>query len=137
MPVVRPDSLQITARGRVVFQLFPSSAATTNDQKLWDSVNNNNNNNQHTEAAPKGRPSDVAEMMSFLSPEFRDSINDVQTQQNPFSESDIEKVRMPRSGSGVEGRYQGCILSRESLSGGQIASQTHTLGGSCEAYPDD
>lgn len=66
MPLVNPQSLQITSRGRVVFNVMPTSQI--------DACHNVNI---------------YMDTLSFLSPEFLNSIGTKQM----FSESDIEKVR--------------------------------------------
>lgn len=62
LPLVHPSSLQITSRGRVVFNIMPSGQMS--------SLN------------------DVTSYISFLSPEYLNSIGKKIT----FVESDIEKV---------------------------------------------
>lgn len=62
LPLVHPSSLQITSRGRVVFNIMPSGQM--------------------------GAPNDVTSYISFLSPEYLNSIGKKIT----FVESDIEKV---------------------------------------------
>lgn len=94
---MRPDSLQITARGRVAFQLFET------EQLHRDSSTNNRNNPQTrggtTSSDTNLQPLGGADMITFLSPEFRDNMTDDrnQNQQMAFTESDIEKVRFSRN----------------------------------------
>lgn len=65
LPLVHPSNLQITSRGRVVFNIMPSSRMS--------SLN------------------DVTSYISFLPPEYLNSLGKKIT----FIESDIEKVLLP------------------------------------------
>lgn len=80
LPLVTANSLQITSRGRVAFNIVPVSQL--GKYKLQQQ-------HQQTSSMNSGGEQPNHVIMDFLSPEFVQSIG----QRATFSESDIEKVR--------------------------------------------
>lgn len=77
LPLVTTNSLQITARGRVAFNIIPVGQLGKYKLEQQHNQANDNKDQQHA-------------IMDFLSPDFLQSMG----QRNTFSESDIEKVML-------------------------------------------
>lgn len=76
VPLIYPHTLQITARGRVVYQLDPHSAG----------------NNSTSDDDSGGRNAQSQEKATaYLAPEYR-TMGNAEDQRTRFTESDIEKV---------------------------------------------